>query len=105
MYTAQELRARKRGESVRLPGHVRAGFNYNQLRDMHKDNFTKAISDGDKCIVCKLKPNALGMTSVARPTDETQIPQWFKDLPFDDAGMEEVSIDQKVENLLGEYIQ
>jgi len=101
MYTAQEIHARKKGESARLPGHVRAGFNYNNLRKMHNDNFTMSIIDGSKAIICKLKDNPLNITSVARPTDETQIPQWFKDLPFDDALMEATVVDQKVDNLLG----
>jgi hypothetical protein len=38
---------------------------------------------------------------VAYPTDELHIPQWFKDLPFDDDNMESTIVDQKVENLLG----
>jgi hypothetical protein len=57
--------------------------------------------DGMKTIVCKLKDNPLGYTSVGYPTDETHIPQWFKDLPFDDGEMETTIVDQKVENLLG----
>ena len=101
MYSAQERAAKAKGEKARLPGHVRAGYNYNNLRDMHSDNFTKALTDGDKAIVCRLKDNALGITSVARPTDEKMIPQWFKDLPFDDALMEATQIDKKVDNLLG----
>jgi hypothetical protein len=59
------------------------------------------IVDGMKVIVCKLKQNPIGYTSVAYPTDESHIPQWFKDLPFDDGEMEETIVDQKVENLLG----
>jgi hypothetical protein len=54
-----------------------------------------------KTIVCKLKDNPLGYTSVGYPTDELHIPQWFKELPFDDAAMETTIVDQKVENLLG----
>jgi hypothetical protein len=29
------------------------------------------------------------------------LPAWFKELPFDDAGMESTVIDGKIENLLG----
>jgi len=101
MYTAKELNGRATGEKATLPGHVRAGFNYNNLRDLHNDNFTMALTDGDKAIICKLKDNAMNITSVARPTDEKQIPQWFKDLPFDDELMQAMAIDQKVDNLLG----
>jgi DNA polymerase elongation subunit (family B) len=84
-----------------MPGHVRAALNWNTLRRMHGDNYSLAIVDGMKTIVCKLKDNALGYTSVGYPTDESHIPQWFKDLPFDDGLMEATIVDQKVENLLG----
>ena len=90
----------KRGRA-NMPGHVRAALNWNTLRRMHSDNYSMAIVDGMKTIVCKLKPNALGYTSVGYPTDESHIPQWFKELPFDDGLMEDTIVDQKVENLLG----
>ena len=84
-----------------MPGHVRAALNWNNLRRMHGDQYSMSIVDGMKTIVCKLKDNPLGYTSVGYPTDETHIPQWFKDLPFDDSLMEATIVDQKVENLLG----
>lgn len=84
-----------------MPGHVRAAINWNNLRRMHGDNYSMAIVDGMKTIVCKLKPNPLGFTSVGYPTDEAHIPQWFKELPFDNDTMETTIVDQKVENLLG----
>ena len=34
-------------------------------------------------------------------TDEMHLPQWFKDLPFDDTEMEATVVDQKIDNLLG----
>ena len=68
---------------------------------MHSDNYSMAIVDGMKTIVCKLKDNPLGFTSVGYPTDENHIPTWFKELPFDDNKMEAGIVDQKVENLLG----
>jgi hypothetical protein len=84
-----------------MPGHVRAAMNWNNLKRMYGDNYSQSIVDGMKTIVCKLKDNPLGYTSVGYPTDETHIPAWFKDLPFDDALMETTIVDQKVENLLG----
>ena len=54
-----------------------------------------------KVIVCKLKQNPLGYTSVAYPTDECVLPDWFKELPFDDAAMAETIIDNKLDNLIG----
>jgi DNA polymerase elongation subunit (family B) len=96
-YAAEEQRLGK----ANMPGHVRAAMNWNNLRKMHGDQYSMQIIDGMKTIVCKLKDNPLGFTSVGYPTDETHIPSWFKDLPFDDALMESTIVDQKVENLLG----
>ena len=96
-YTAEEARLGK----ANMPGHVRAAMNWNNLKRMHGDNYSAAIVDGMKTIVCKLKDNPLGYTSVGYPTDEGHIPTWFKDLPFDDSLMEMGIVNQKVENLLG----
>ena len=60
-----------------------------------------SIQDGFKVIVCKLRNNPSGLTSVAYPVDEPHLPQWFKDLPFDDEAMEAALIDKKIKNLLG----
>ena len=84
-----------------MPGHVRAAINWNAMKKMNSDNYSMAIVDGMKTIVCKLKPNALGWTSIGYPTDEMHLPQWFKDLPFDNAEMEATVVDQKIDNLLG----
>jgi DNA polymerase elongation subunit (family B) len=83
------------------PGHVRAAMNWNNLRRMNSDNYSMQIVDGMKTIVCKLKSNSLGWTSIGYPTDEMHLPQWFKDLPFDDGEMEATVVDQKIDNLLG----
>jgi len=85
----------------RIPGHVRAAINYNRLLKMHGDNFSIKISDGMKTIVCKLKDNPLKITSVAIPTDEKRIPEWFKELPFDTVEMENTIVTKKIQNLLG----
>ena len=84
-----------------MPGHVRAAINWNNLRRMNNDNYSMQVVDGMKTIVCKLKQNPLGWTSIGYPTDEMHLPQWFKDLPFDDAEMEATVVDQKIDNLLG----
>jgi hypothetical protein len=83
-----------------MPGHVRAAMNWNNMKRMNSDNYSMGIIDGMKTIVCKLRDNPLGWTSIGYPTDELHIPQWFKDLPFDDGLMETTIVDQKVENLL-----
>jgi DNA polymerase elongation subunit (family B) len=84
-----------------MPGHVRASLNWNTLKKMNGDKYSQEIVDGMKVIVCKLKTNLMGYTSVAYPTDELRIPDWFKELPFDDALMAETIIDNKLDNLIG----
>jgi DNA polymerase elongation subunit (family B) len=84
-----------------MPGHVRAAINWNNMLRMHSDNRSMKVTDGMKAIVCKLRSNPLGLTSIAYPTDEQRLPQWFKDMPFDSEAMQEGIITQKVENLLG----
>jgi DNA polymerase elongation subunit (family B) len=97
-----EIDDRRNGKKVpTIPGHVRAALNWNHLRQLNNDNYSMKISDGMKTIVCKLKDNPLGYKSVGIPTDESDIPDWFKALPFDNALMETTIIDNKVENLLG----
>jgi DNA polymerase elongation subunit (family B) len=96
-YTEQE----KKHGRFNMPGHVRAAINWNNMRRMHSDARSIEIVDGMKTIVCKLRPNPLGLTSIGYPTDEERIPQWFKDLPFDAQEMEDTIVTQKVENLLG----
>lgn len=84
-----------------MPGHVRASINWNTLKRMMGDKYSMNITDGAKVIVCKLKDNPLGFTSVAYPVDELRLPQWFKDLPFDHDEMETTIIDNKLSNLIG----
>ena len=43
----------------------------------------------------------MGYTSIAIPTDELRVPEWFKELPFDDAEMEATLINKKLDNLIG----
>ena len=90
----------KQQGKANMPGHVRAAINWNNLRRMHSDSRSIEITDGMKTIVCKLRDNPLGLTSIGYPTDESRIPQWFKDMPFDQDLMEDTIVTQKVENLL-----
>jgi len=97
MYEEKEKAAGK----ANMPGHVRAALNWNNLRRANSDNYSQKIVDGMKIVVCKLKSNPLGYTSIAYPTDELRLPNWFIDLPFDDVEMERTLVDEKIDNLLG----
>ena len=98
--TEYQEKERKAGKA-NMPGHVRASINWNTLKRMMGDKYSMGITDGAKVIVCKLKQNPIGFTSVAYPVDELRLPQWFKDLPFDHAEMEQTIIDNKLSNLIG----
>jgi hypothetical protein len=101
-YRLHKLEAVKNeGKSNMIPGHVRASINWNNLKKANSDNYSMPVTDGAKVIVCRLKNNPMGYTSVAYPTDELKLPQWFKDLPFDEDGMEEAVLDKKLHNVLG----
>ena len=99
--TSYGLKEKEAGKA-NLPGHVRAAINWNHLRQVNNDKYSMKIVDGMKTIVCKLRPNPLGWTSIGFPTDELHLPQWFKDLPFDEKLMEATIVDQKIDNLLGD---
>lgn len=98
--TEYENKEKKAGKA-NMPGHVRASINWNTLRRMNSDKYSMQIVDGMKVIVCKLKDNPLGFTSVAYPTDELRLPRWFQELPFDHDEMESTIINNKLDNLIG----
>lgn len=98
--TEYEAEEKKKGKA-NMPGHVRASINWNTLKRMNSDKYSMGIVDGMKVIVCKLKDNPLGFTSVAYPVDEMHIPKWFQELPFDHAEMESTIINNKLDNLIG----
>jgi len=91
----------KKQGKANMPGHIRASMNWNNCKQMYNDKYSLPITDGAKVIVCKLKNNPLGYTSVAYPTDELRIPQWFQELPFDNEAMEQTILDGKLDNLIG----
>jgi hypothetical protein len=97
-----KIKVRKdKKENNTIPGHVQASLNWNTLRQMNSDNYSLEITDGQKVIVCRLKSNPLKMDSVAYPIDQTYLPEWYKNLPFDHETMENTIIDKKVNNLIG----
>jgi DNA polymerase elongation subunit (family B) len=82
-------------------GHAMAAINWNRIKEAYGDRRSMDITDGQKAIVCKLRSNPLQINSIAYPIDEMNLPDWFKQLPFDHVAMEETIIDSKIDNLLG----
>jgi DNA polymerase elongation subunit (family B) len=91
----------KKAGKANMPGHVRASINWNVLRDMNGDKYSMQIVDGMKVIVCKVRDNPMGYTSIAYPVDELRLPKWFQELPFDHSEMETTIINNKLDNLIG----
>ena len=89
-------------KTVTIPGHVRASINWNNFKQAMGDNYSMTITDGMKVIVCRLKSNAMGYDSIAYPTEEMQLPEWFRELPFDEEAMEHAVLDKKVSNVIGQ---
>lgn len=96
----QRTKKLKDKKTLNIPGHVRASINWNNMKEANDDKYSMEIQDGQKVIVCKLKPNLLKMDSIAYPFDETHLPDWFKELPFDTEEMENIIIDKKINNLI-----
>lgn len=90
-----------KGKKSAIPGHVRASINWNAMCEIFHDTRSMSIQDGQKVIVCALRNNPLGMTSIAYPIDEMRLPEWFKEMPFDNDSMFTSIIEKKLENLVG----
>ncbi len=101
LHMMKKLKNEAKG-GVTMPGHVRASMMWNRLKDINNDQHTMRITDGQKVIVCKLKETVDNhAVSIAYPVDETHLPEWFLNLPFDGEEMEAGIVDKKVKNLLG----
>lgn len=82
--------------------HVLAAIQWNRLREIYEDQSVPEATDGTKVIVCKLKPNPMGIKAVGYPIDCAEyLPQWFLDLPFDEDEMEKSVLTKKLGNIFG----
>lgn len=83
---------------------VKAALSTNRLIKHFDDHRWDLIRDGDKVEVIYLKDNPFQLDCVAIKTGETYVPDWFKELPFDSARMEEKLIDKKLFNVIGDIL-
>ena len=81
---------------------VAASKNTNDLIQANGETAWDLIRDGDKVEVLDLKKgNPYDMRSVAIKVDEIYVPDWFKELPFENDAHEQKLLDQKLFNVLG----
>jgi DNA polymerase elongation subunit (family B) len=84
---------------VALPGHVRAAVNYNELVQQFERG-PKLLRSGDKAILLYLRPNPVGIKSIAFPSDLERLPAWFtENFDVDLTVTESKMIDSKVEGI------
>lgn len=85
----------------RIHFSVVAAFNTNHLMELFNERHWDYLNDGDKIEVLDLRDNPYGVKSVAIRAGESVVPDWFKELPFDDSGHERKLITQKMHNIFG----
>lgn len=98
-YYAEWKRTEKAGlGKCKLPGHVRAAINYNEMAQHFEGAAAKLLKSGDKGLIFYLRPNNFGLKSIAMPVDFEHFPQWFEDnFTLDRTLTEEKMIDNKIE--------
>lgn len=90
------------GKKVNLPGNVQAAYAWNTMREIMNDQTVPDIKDGSRMIVCTLKRNQYGFSTMAYPLElENKLPDWYKKLPFNCDEMENILIDKKLNNMFG----
>jgi hypothetical protein len=83
---------------VKMPGHVRAAVNYNEVVQHFEGTSGKLLKSGDKGLVFYLRPNEFGLKSIAIPIDFDEFPTWFdENFVIDRKLTEEKMIDSKIE--------
>lgn len=97
-YYAEWQRTEKVGNGkVKLPGHVRAAVNYNEMVQ-HVNQGDKLLKSGDKGIIFSLLPNEFGYKTIALPSDLMHFPSWFNEhFKIDRKLTETKMIDSKLE--------
>lgn len=84
----------------KLPGHVRAAINYNELVQEFEGKGGKLLKSGDKGLIFYLKPNQYAIKSIAIPVDYEHFPKWFDEhFMLDRRLTEEKMIDSKIEGI------
>jgi hypothetical protein len=98
-YYAEWVRTEKAGKGkVKMPGHVRAAVNYNEMVQHFEGTAAKLLQAGDRGLVFYLRPNEFGFKSMAIPIDFEHFPKWFEEnFVVDRKLTEEKMIDSKIE--------
>jgi len=66
-----------------IPGAIAGAITWNEQLDINNEEHIERIGDQSKVVTCKLRKNDFGYTNISYLTDQTQFPDWFKEMPFD----------------------
>jgi len=88
----------------RIHYSVAAAVNTNILIENLGEHRWDLIRDGDKIEVLYLLDNQYDMRSIARKVDDSFVPDWFKELPFDNDSHEFKMVDKKLDNVIGSVL-
>jgi hypothetical protein len=83
---------------------VPASRNTNILIDRFEEKALDYIRDGDKAEILYLLPNEYDFRTVAIKVDEVYVPEWFKELPFDNEKHERKLVYRKMQNVVGDIM-
>lgn len=84
-----------------IPANIMGAIAWNTYIDFYDEKHIPKIGNGSKVINCKLKKNDFDFNCISYPTDQTQFPDWFKELPFDIDEMIDKIYYKKVNNIFG----
>jgi hypothetical protein len=83
---------------------VPASRNTNILIDRFDEKALDYVRDGDKAEILYLLPNEYDFRTVAIKVDEVYVPEWFKELPFDNEKHERKLVYRKMQNVVGDIM-
>lgn len=97
----KEYNEGKVSKKPRISGSVMGAIAWNYMCEVFNEDHLERIGDGSKVITCKLKQNDYGFNSISYLTDQSNFPEWFKELPFDTDEMLQSILYKKIENIFG----
>lgn len=104
VFSAEYARLEKTGiGKAKLPGHVRAAINYNNIIAQY-DKGAKMIKSGDKILIYYLHKNDHGFKAIGIPAELSKFPFWFDELfSVDRKTTESKMIDNKLKGVFTAY--
>lgn len=82
-----------------IPGHVLGSMNWNDCLETYHDLESERLVDGVRVKFCYLNKNDLNIDRICYPSDQLELPEWFRNLSFDTNDMFQKNFVKKFEGL------